>query len=125
MQQLRKEQEEERQLAELQRLQEQSTGKKRVEKLDWMYAAPSNEGGALGGAKISETMMEDYLLGKRRVDDVLAAGEKNVSLDKWQQSNVGKRADWCRLDMRIKSLSLCKMPIQLVIPPPKFAKIHC
>lgn len=79
MQQLRKEQEEERQLAELQRLQEQATGKKRVDKLDWMYAAPSNENGALGGAKISETMMEDYLLGKRRVDDVLAQGDRNVS----------------------------------------------
>jgi len=77
--QLRKEQEEERQLAELQRLQEQSTGRKRVEKLDWMYAAPSNEGGALGGARIGEKEMEDYLLGKRRVDEVLKAGEQNVS----------------------------------------------
>ena len=78
--QLRKEQEEERQLAELQRLQEQATGKKRVDKLDWMYAAPSNEGGALGNAKISQSQMEDYLLGKRRVDEVLAAEDKNVSI---------------------------------------------
>jgi hypothetical protein len=76
---LRKEQEEERQLAELQRMQEQSTGKKRVEKLDWMYAAPSGEGGALGGAKMGEREMEDYLLGKKRVDEVLAQGDKNVS----------------------------------------------
>ena len=78
MAQLRKEREEERQLAELQRLQEAATGKKRVERLDWMYAAPSNEGNALGGARISETMMEDYLLGKRRVDEVLAASDKNI-----------------------------------------------
>jgi hypothetical protein len=78
--QLRKEQEEERQLAELQRLQEQSTGKKRVEKLDWMYAAPSGEGGALGGARLGEKEMEDYLLGKKRVDEVLAQGDKNVRL---------------------------------------------
>lgn len=78
--QLRKEQEEERQLAELQRLQEQSTGKKKVEKLDWIYAAPSNEGGALGGARLGEREMEDYLLGKKRVDEVLAQGDKNVSL---------------------------------------------
>ncbi|KAK4683633.1 hypothetical protein P7C73_g6601, partial [Tremellales sp. Uapishka_1] len=77
--QLRKEQEEERQLQELQRLQEAATGRKRVEKLDWMYAAPtSGDGGAMGGARISEKEMEDYLLGKRRVDEVLAAGEKNV-----------------------------------------------
>lgn len=77
--QLRKEREEERQLAELQRLQEQTTGRKRVEKLDWMYAAPGNEGGALGGQKIGEKDMEEYLLGKKRVDEVLAQGDKNVS----------------------------------------------
>lgn len=79
MAQLRKEREEERQLAELQRLQEAATGRKRTERLDWMYSASGNEGGALGGARISETMMEDYLLGKRRVDEVLAASDKNVS----------------------------------------------
>lgn len=77
--QLRKEREEERQLAELQRLQEQTTGKKRVDKLDWMYAAPGTEGGALGGARIGEREMEDYLLGKRRVDEVLGQADKNVS----------------------------------------------
>jgi hypothetical protein len=66
-------------LAELQRLQEEATGRKRVEKLDWMYAAPNQgDSGALGGARIGEKEMEDYLLGKRRVDEVLGAGEKNV-----------------------------------------------
>ena len=44
-----------------------------------MYAAPSGEGGALGGAKMGEREMEDYLLGKKRVDEVLAQGDKNVS----------------------------------------------
>ncbi|TXT13511.1 hypothetical protein VHUM_00878 [Vanrija humicola] len=77
LQQLRKEREEERQLAELQRMQEAATGKKRVEKLDWMYAAPSAEDGAMGG-RMSERELEDYLLGKKRVDEVLAAGDKNV-----------------------------------------------
>ncbi|WWC70662.1 uncharacterized protein I206_104613 [Kwoniella pini CBS 10737] len=76
--QLRKEREEERQLAELQRLQEASTGKKRVEKMDWMYAAPGNEGGALGGQKLGDREMEEYLLGKKRVDEVLARGDKDV-----------------------------------------------
>ncbi|OXH33792.1 pre-mRNA-splicing factor CWC25 [Cryptococcus neoformans] len=76
--QLRKEREEERQLEELHRLQEASTGKKRVEKLDWMYAAPSTEGGALGGARIGERDMEEYLLGKKRVDEVLGQGDKNI-----------------------------------------------
>lgn len=75
--QLKKEIEEERQLAELQRLQEESTGKKRTEKLDWMYATPSTaEGsGALGGQRIGEKDMEEYLLGKKRVDEVLKQGD--------------------------------------------------
>ena len=77
--QLRKEREEERQLQELQALQEAATGKKRVDKLDWMYAAPGNEGGALGGQKLGDKDMEDYLLGKKRVDEVLAQGDRNVS----------------------------------------------
>ncbi|KAL1412949.1 RNA-splicing factor [Vanrija albida] len=77
LQQLRKEREEERQLAELQRMQEAATGKKRTEKLDWMYAAPSAEDGAMGG-RMSERELEDYLLGKKRVDEVLAAGDKNI-----------------------------------------------
>ncbi|WVR06264.1 hypothetical protein IAU60_003294 [Kwoniella sp. DSM 27419] len=76
--QLRKEREEERQLAELQRLQEATTGKKRTEKLDWMYAAPGAEGGALGGQKMSDRDMEQYLLGNKRVDEVLGQGDKNV-----------------------------------------------
>jgi hypothetical protein len=80
MDQLRKELEEERQLAELQRLQEETTGRKRTERLDWMYATPSSgDGGALGGAKIGEKDMEDYLLGKKRVDEVLRQGDENVS----------------------------------------------
>jgi hypothetical protein len=67
-------------LLELQRLQEESTGRKRVEKLDWMYASPATaEGGALGGAKLGEQQMEDYLLGKKRVDEVLKQNEENVS----------------------------------------------
>lgn len=62
-------------------MQEEATGRKRVEKLDWMYATPSAQDGAsaLGGTRMDEKAMEDYLLGKRRVDDVLKAGEKNVS----------------------------------------------
>ncbi|KAG0301717.1 RNA-splicing factor [Dissophora globulifera] len=65
LQQLRKELEEERQIQELQRIQEQAGGKKRTDRLDWMYqAAPT-------GAAQDEKALEDYLLGKRRVDDLL------------------------------------------------------
>ena len=90
MDQLRKELEEERQLAELQRLQEETTGRKRTERLDWMYATPSSgDGGALGGAKIGEKDMEDYLLGKKRVDEVLRQGDENVSRRLWPMLRAG------------------------------------
>ena len=67
--QLRKELEEERQLQELQRMQEEQTGKKRSEKLEWMYTTPAAGSGA------SANDMEDYLLGKKRVDKILIADE--------------------------------------------------
>ncbi|CCM04447.1 uncharacterized protein FIBRA_06627 [Fibroporia radiculosa] len=67
--QLRKEKEEERQLQELQRLQEEQTGKKRQEKLDWMYTTPAT------GSSQNQNDLEDYLLGKKRVDKILTAGE--------------------------------------------------
>lgn len=77
LRQLQKERDEERQLAELQRLQEAQTGKKRVEKLDWMYAAPSTSEGAMGGGR-TERELEDYLLGKKRVDEALRGADKDV-----------------------------------------------
>ncbi|KAF8755909.1 N-terminal domain of CBF1 interacting co-repressor CIR [Rhizoctonia solani] len=69
--QLRKELEEERQLQELQRLQEAQTGKKKVEKLEWMYATPATGGGP------SANELEDYLLGKKRVDQMLKGDESS------------------------------------------------
>ncbi|KAH8553607.1 Pre-mRNA splicing factor-domain-containing protein [Umbelopsis sp. PMI_123] len=63
--QMRKELEEERQVQELQRMQEAAGGKKRADKLDWMYAAP-NASQAPGGDD-----MEEYLLGKKSVDNLL------------------------------------------------------
>ncbi|EMD41893.1 hypothetical protein CERSUDRAFT_110446 [Gelatoporia subvermispora B] len=67
--QLRKEKEEERQLQELQRLQEEQTGKKRQDKLEWMYATP-----AMGSSQNANDL-EDYLLGKKRVDQLLTGDE--------------------------------------------------
>ncbi|EGO05322.1 hypothetical protein SERLA73DRAFT_174423 [Serpula lacrymans var. lacrymans S7.3] len=67
--QLRKEKEEERQLQELQRLQEEQTGKKRTEKLEWMYTTPAT------GSSQNANELEDYLLGKKRVDKILTADE--------------------------------------------------
>ncbi|KAG2062320.1 hypothetical protein BDR06DRAFT_946462 [Suillus hirtellus] len=67
--QLRKEKEEERQLQELQRLQEEQTGKRKTEKLEWMYATPAT------GINQNANDLEDYLLGKKRVDKILTADE--------------------------------------------------
>jgi hypothetical protein len=66
---LRKEKEEERQLQELQRLQEEQTGKRKTEKLEWMYATPAT------GINQNANDLEDYLLGKKRVDKILTADE--------------------------------------------------
>jgi hypothetical protein len=71
--QLRKEREEERQLAEYQRMQEEAGGKKRVDMVDWMYAGPQ-AGGAMDFTEESEA----YLLGRRRIDDLLKGNESKV-----------------------------------------------
>jgi hypothetical protein len=67
-----KERQEERQLAELQALQEAQTGKKKTDKLDWMYATPASGGGIKGEE------LEDYLLGKRRVYSILKGDEEKA-----------------------------------------------
>ncbi|KAG0174066.1 RNA-splicing factor [Apophysomyces sp. BC1034] len=66
IEQMKKELAEERQLQELQRLQEQTSGRQRSDRLDWMYAAPNQ-----GAAKPGGSEMEDFLLGKKNVDDLL------------------------------------------------------
>ena len=60
--QLRRERDEERQIQELQRLQEDSGKARQHNRVDWMYQAPSSATG-----HYSEEM-EGYLLGKRRID---------------------------------------------------------
>lgn len=80
-----KERDEERQLAELQRMQEEQTGKKKVDKLDWMYAAPASGGGIKGDE------LEDYLLGKRRVDKILQGDEEKAVSITFKLSGEGRR----------------------------------
>lgn len=50
-------------------MQEEQTGKKRQEKLEWMYSTPAT------GGNQNPNDLEDYLLGKKRVDKVLAADD--------------------------------------------------
>ena len=66
---LRKEKEEERQLQDLQRLPDEQTSKKRTEKLEWLYATPAS------GSSQNPNDLEDYLLGKKRVEKILTADE--------------------------------------------------
>ena len=64
-----KERAEERQIQELQDLQEAAGGKKRQSRVDWMYNGPSSD-------QVGTTEeMEGYLLGKRRIDGLLKGSE--------------------------------------------------
>lgn len=56
-------------MQELQRMQEEQTGKKRTEKLEWMYSTPAS------GSTQNAGELEDYLLGKKRVDQLLIGSE--------------------------------------------------
>ncbi|KAI4123972.1 MAG: hypothetical protein LQ347_005922, partial [Umbilicaria vellea] len=73
--QMVKERAEERQIQELQEMQEAAGGKKRLNRVDWMYSGPSS-----GQAGTTEEM-EGYLLGKRRVDGLLK-GTEHKKLEK-------------------------------------------
>jgi hypothetical protein len=69
---LRKEREEERAIEELQKLQEAAGGKVVTKRVDWMYAGPSGD-----GAGVTEER-EGYLLGKRRIDNLLKNDTQNL-----------------------------------------------
>ena len=93
IEQKRKEIAEERQLQELQRLQESQGGKPRQERLDWMYTAPGSGAGAVG------EQLEQYLLGKKGVEDLIK-GDENDKLKKgaeqvraWTGANANLAAD--------------------------------
>ncbi|KAJ5666226.1 Pre-mRNA splicing factor-domain-containing protein [Penicillium maclennaniae] len=75
--QLRRERDEERQMQEIQRLHEASGKPKQLNRVDWMYQAPSSATG-----HYSEEM-EGYLLGKRRIDGILLKNDTdNQKLEK-------------------------------------------
>ena len=76
--QVLKERAEERAIQELERLQEAAGGKKRVDKVDWMYNGPGTGGPGIGG--VTEEM-EGYLLGKRRLDGLVKSGNEAVKKD--------------------------------------------
>ena len=67
---------EERAKEELQSELEKAGGKPRLNRVDWMYEGPSN-----GQAGTSEEL-EGFLLGKRRIDNLLTRGSEQESLKK-------------------------------------------
>ena len=75
IEQMMKERHEERQIQELQEMQEAAGGKKRLNRVDWMYSGPS------AGQTGTTEEMEGYLLGKRRIDGLLK-GTENKKLEK-------------------------------------------
>ncbi|KAL8794740.1 MAG: hypothetical protein Q9195_002694 [Heterodermia aff. obscurata] len=75
IEQMMKERQEERQIQELQEMQEAAGGKKRLNRVDWMYSGPS------AGQTGTTEEMEGYLLGKRRVDGLIK-GTEHKKLEK-------------------------------------------
>lgn len=75
---LRKEKEKERQLAEFRRLHQQSTGASHKEqRMDWMYGGTGgSSGGGSGGNMVNAQLHEEYLLGRRKVTDLLNEKDK-------------------------------------------------
>lgn len=73
--QMMKERQEERQIQELQQMQEAAGGKKRLNRVEWMYSGPAS-----GQAGTTEEM-EGYLLGKRRIDGLIK-GTEHKKLEK-------------------------------------------
>lgn len=73
--QMMKERQEERQIQELQQMQEAAGGKKRLNRVDWMYSGPAS------GQTGTTEEMEGYLLGKRRIDGLIK-GTEHTKLEK-------------------------------------------
>ncbi|KAI1080103.1 Pre-mRNA splicing factor-domain-containing protein [Whalleya microplaca] len=68
---------EERAQEELQRQLEAAGGRKKIDRVEWMYSGPSDNG---QGGTAEE--LEGYLLGKRRIDNILTQGGDHEALKK-------------------------------------------
>ena len=75
IEQMMKERQEERNIQEIQEMQEAAGGTKRAQRVEWMYSGPS------AGQTGTTEEMEGYLLGKRRIDGLIK-GTENKKLEK-------------------------------------------
>ena len=73
--QMMKERQEERNIQEIQEMQEAAGGTKRAQRVEWMYSGPS------AGQTGTTEEMEGYLLGKRRIDGLIK-GTENKKLER-------------------------------------------
>lgn len=109
-------------MQELQRLQEESTGRKRTEKLEWMYATPAT------GSSANKNDLEDYLLGKKRVDKLLIGDENekvrcSVCIFPSFSDVLTHMLVPLRSEPRIRTSLPCRMPTRRVTSLQRFAKI--
>jgi hypothetical protein len=119
---LRKEREEERQIEELQKLQEANGGKTVTKRVDWMYAGPSGDGAAVTEER------EGYLLGKRRIDNLLKADTSNlhkgaaVGVDAVGDTNVLSARDTSKKVLQDPLLIIQKQKMEMQLKAMKDAQ---
>jgi hypothetical protein len=119
---LRKEREEERQIEELQKLQEASGGKTVTKRVDWMYAGPSGDGAAVTEER------EGYLLGKRRIDNLLKADTSSlqkgaaVGIDAVGDTNINTARDTNKKVLQDPLLMIQKQKMEMQLKAMKDAQ---
>ncbi|OAK98575.1 hypothetical protein IQ06DRAFT_294949 [Phaeosphaeriaceae sp. SRC1lsM3a] len=119
---LRKEREEEREIEELQKLQEASGGKVVTRRVDWMYAGPSGDGAAVTEER------EGYLLGKRRIDNLLKNDTKGlekgaaVGVDAVASTNANTARDTSKKVLQDPLLMIQKQKMEMQLKAMKDAQ---
>lgn len=120
---LRKEREEERQIEELQKLQEAAGGKTVTKRVDWMYAGPSGD-----GAGVTEER-EGYLLGKRRIDNLLTSNDTQslqkgaaVGIDALANTNANTARDTHKKVLEDPLLMIQKQKMEMQLKAMKDAQ---
>lgn len=120
---LKKERDEERQIEELQKLQEAAGGKVATKRVEWMYAGPSGD-----GVGVSEER-EAYLLGNRRIDGLLKGNESEalqkgaaVGIDKMGTTSVNSARDTQKKVLNDPLLMVQKQKMEMQIKAIKDAQ---
>lgn len=103
----------ERERNELLAMQEAATGKKRVQRMEWMYSSASS--GSLGATDEAEA----YLLGKKRIDDLFTEETDRVKKDLIGERFVSERPetskDMAKKDMEDPMMAIKKVQVQAAI----------